>query len=173
MENIQSLTQIDGFYTLISIKEAHLLVGNVTRLRNVYCLSTMLIDFTPSSSTKTMHSGSPLDLHYISYIPLSTCLFAKNQRQKRRFIYTGITSAFWLSSQVKVRPSMYVGRRQHGQRQPVETGSEGGTIMSTLSSRRTTPITLTVLPSFIYLQNQMYSHLFPHVFKSKTQFFGY
>ena len=95
---------------------------------------------------------------------------SKTQPQKRCFVYTGITSALWLSSQVKVRPSMYVGRRQHGQRHPVDMGSEGGTIMSTLSSRWTTPITLTVLPSFIYLQNQMYANLFPHVFKSKIQF---
>lgn len=64
-------------------------------------------------------------------------------------IYTGTTSAFWFSSQVRIRPSTYVGRRHRLHWQPIEIGSDGGAIMSNLSWRRTTPITLTVLPSFM------------------------
>lgn len=77
-----------------------------------------------------------------------------NEVQYTCHIYTGITSVASLSSHVKMRPSIYVGRRHWAHRQPAETGSGEGTIMRTLSCRLTIPITLTVLPSLIYLMIQ-------------------
>ena len=65
--------------------------------------------------------------------------------------HTGMTSKFWLSLQCNIKPLTYIGSRQQNHWQPVEIGAQGGTIMRMLSCRRTTPMTVTVLPSFTYL----------------------
>jgi len=66
-----------------------------------------------------------------------------------------MTSIFELSSHLKTIPSRLAGRIHLDHWHPVESGSGGGTIIRTLSFRRTTPITLTVLPSFIYLNKDL------------------
>jgi hypothetical protein len=63
-----------------------------------------------------------------------------------------MTSIFEVSSHLRTSPSMFVGRTHLAHWQPVEIGSDGGTIISTFSFLWTTPITLTVLPSLMYLQ---------------------
>ena len=64
---------------------------------------------------------------------------------------TGMTSTFDVSSHRNTTPSGLAGRMHLLHWHPVEKGSGGGTIISTFSFRCTTPITLTVLPSFMYL----------------------
>lgn len=68
--------------------------------------------------------------------------------------YTGITSIFEESSHLKTIPSRLAGRIHFAHWHPVENGSDGGTIISTFSFLWTTPITLTVLPSLMYLQEE-------------------
>jgi hypothetical protein len=69
-----------------------------------------------------------------------------------------------VSSHLRTRPSRLVGSMHLAHWQPVEIGSAGATIISTFSFLWTTPITLTVLPSLMYLQhkqpcqNEMDSH---------------
>lgn len=66
--------------------------------------------------------------------------------------YTGITSILEVSSHRNTMPSRLAGSKHLPHWHPVEIGSEGGTIISTFSFLCTTPITLTVLPSLMYLQ---------------------
>jgi hypothetical protein len=73
--------------------------------------------------------------------------------------YTGITSIFDVSSHLKTIPSRLAGKIHFPHWHPVVNGSGGGTIISTLSFLWTTPITLTVLPSFMYLQKHHCQHL--------------
>lgn len=68
-------------------------------------------------------------------------------------IYTGITSIFDASSQLNTTPSKLAGNILLLHWHPVVKGSGGATIISTFSFLCTTPITLTVLPSLIYLTN--------------------
>lgn len=63
-----------------------------------------------------------------------------------------MTSIFEVSSHLNTTPSRLAGSIHLAHWHPVERGSEGGTIISTLSFLWTTPITLTVLPSLMYLQ---------------------
>lgn len=65
--------------------------------------------------------------------------------------YTGMTSIFDASSHLNTMPSRLAGRIHLAHWHPVVNGSGGGTIISTLSFLWTTPITLTVLPSLMYL----------------------
>ena len=67
------------------------------------------------------------------------------------YCYTGITSIFEVSSHLNTMPSRVAGRIHLAHWHPVGIGSGGGTIIRTLSFRWTTPITLTVLPSLMYL----------------------
>lgn len=63
-----------------------------------------------------------------------------------------MTSMFEVSSHLKTIPSRLIGKMHLAHWHPVEKGSAGGTIINTLSFLRTTPMTLTVLPSLMYLQ---------------------
>ena len=56
-----------------------------------------------------------------------------------------------MSSHLKTMPSRLAGRIHFAHWHPVGNGSGGGTIIRTFSFRWTTPITLTVLPSLMYL----------------------
>ena len=73
---------------------------------------------------------------------------------------TGITSAFGSSSLTKITPCRIVGSKNLFHWQPVEMGCEGATIISTSSDLWTTPITVTVLPSFMYLIGQTDNNLY-------------
>lgn len=68
--------------------------------------------------------------------------------------YTGMTSIFEVSSHLKTIPSRLAGSMHLAHWQPVEKGSDGGTIIKTFSFLWTTPITLTVLPSLMYLLSE-------------------
>ena len=80
-----------------------------------------------------------------------------------------MTSFFDASSHLKTIPSRLAGKIHLAHWHPVVIGSGGGTIISTLSFLWTTPITLTVLPSLMYLQIwHGSSDLQPHHFASIT-----
>ena len=70
--------------------------------------------------------------------------------------YTGMTSIFDVSSHLKIIPSRLTGNIHLAHWHPVVKGSGGGTIISTFSFLWTTPITLTVLPSLMYLQKEQW-----------------
>jgi len=70
--------------------------------------------------------------------------------------YTGMTSIFDVSSHLKIIPSRLTGNIHLAHWHPIVKGSGGGTIISTLSFLWTTPITLTVLPSLMYLQKEQW-----------------
>lgn len=59
-----------------------------------------------------------------------------------------------MSSHLKTMPSRLAGRMHLLHWHPVVMGSGGGTIIRTFSLRCTTPITLTVLPSLMYLERK-------------------
>lgn len=59
--------------------------------------------------------------------------FSQSAARARLASYTGITSPFDASSHLKTSPSRLVGRMHLVHWQPVENGSDGGTIISTLS----------------------------------------
>lgn len=63
-----------------------------------------------------------------------------------------MTSIFEVSSHLKTTPSRLAGSTHFVHWHPVDIGSDGGTIIKILSFLWTTPITLTVLPSLIYLE---------------------
>lgn len=65
---------------------------------------------------------------------------------------TGMASTLDESSHLNTIPSRLVGNVHLLHCQPAASGSDDGTIINTLSFLCTTPITLTVLPSFIYLK---------------------
>lgn len=65
-----------------------------------------------------------------------------------------MTSFFDASSHLKTIPSRLDDKMHLVHWHPVVIGSVGGTIISTFSFLWTTPITLTVLPSLIYLHSQ-------------------
>lgn len=77
--------------------------------------------------------------------------FLNNTQLSLACFHTGITSIFDVSSHLKTIPSRLAGSMHLDHWHPVGNGSGGGTIISTLSFRCTTPITLTVLPSLMYL----------------------
>lgn len=93
--------------------------------------------------------------HQYLHVSSATKYHSKNRNTSTSFLctydYTGMTSIFDESSHLRTIPSRLAGKMNFAHWHPVVNGSGGGTIISTLSFLWTTPITLTVLPSFMYL----------------------